>query len=136
MAASSVLLWVISPLICVVALVAAAVRVALLYRPTGVPWWKRKRVLAPLALSLPALIVAIKAWMAWAPLNISQDQMNNLDFASLRAYQQHVSDATHAYTPWGVAVVLLTVVTLGIVIISMTNDPPVPRQEDDSHMGG
>jgi hypothetical protein len=30
-----------------------------------------------------------------------------------------------------VALVLLTVITLGVVIISMTNDPPIPKQDDD-----
>lgn len=132
MAASSVLLWVISPLVCAVALLLAAWRIALLYQPTGVPWWKRKRIIAPLVLSVPALVLAVKAWLAWAPLNLSQDQVNNLDFASLRAYQQQVADTASAYTPWGVAVVLLTVITLGVVIISITNDPPVPKQDDDN----
>lgn len=132
MAASSVLLWVISPLVCAVALLLAAWRIALLYRPTGVPWWKRKRIIAPLALGVVALVFAIKAWTAWAPLNLSQDQLNNLGFASLRAYQQQVSDAASAYTPWGVALVLLTVITLGVVIISITNDPPIPKQDDET----
>jgi hypothetical protein len=131
MAASNVFLWVISPLVCAVALVLAAVRIALLYRPTGVPWWRRKRVIAPLVLAVPALVLAVKVWTAWAPLNISQDQLNNLDFAGLRAYQQQVADAAHTYTPWGVALVLLTVITLGAVIISITNDPPVPKQDDE-----
>ena len=132
MAANNVLLWVISPLVCSVALLLAAWRVALLYQPTGVPWWKRKRIIAPLVLAVPALVVAIKAWTAWAPLNLSQEQLNALDFASLRVYQQQVSDTASAYTPWGVAIVLLTVVTLGVVIISMTNDPPIPKQDDDN----
>ena len=131
MGASNVFLWVITPLVCAVALVLAAWRVALLYQPTGVPWWRRKRILAPLVLAVPALVLTILAWIAWAPLNLSQSQLNGLDFAGLRAYQQHVADAASAYTPWGVALVLLTVVTLGIVIISMTNDPPVPKQDDD-----
>lgn len=126
------MLWVISPLVCAVALLLAAWRIALLYQPTGVPWWKRKRIIAPLVLSVPALVLAVKAWLAWAPLNLSQDQVNNLDFASLRAYQQQVADTASAYTPWGVAVVLLTVITLGVVIISITNDPPVPKQDDDN----
>jgi hypothetical protein len=78
-----------------------------------------------------ALIFAFKAWTAWAPLNHTQDQLNSLDFAGLRIYQQQVSDAASAYTPWGVAIVLLTVATLGVVIISITNDPPVPKQDDD-----
>lgn len=126
------MLWVISPLVCAVALLLAAWRIALLYQPTGVPWRKRKRIIAPLVLSVPALVLAVKAWLAWAPLNLSQDQVNNLDFASLRAYQQQVADTASAYTPWGVAVVLLTVITLGVVIISITNDPPVPKQDDDN----
>jgi hypothetical protein len=132
MAANGVLLWVISPLVCAVALVLAAWRIALLYQPTGVPWWKRKRIIAPLVLAVPALFVAIKAWTAWAPLNLSQDQLNSMDFAGLRVYQQQVSDTANAYTPWGVAIVLLTVVTLGAVIISITNDPPVPKQDDEN----
>ena len=131
MGASNVFLWVITPLVCAVALVLAAWRVALLYQPTGVPWWRRKRIIAPLVLAVPALALTILAWIAWAPLNLSQSQLNGLDFAGLRAYQQHVADAANAYTPWGVALVLLTVVTLGVVIISMTNDPPVPKQDDD-----
>jgi hypothetical protein len=131
MAASNVFLWVISPLVCAVALVLGAVRIALLYQPTGVPWWRRKRVIAPLVLAVPALALAVKVWTAWAPLNISQDQLNNLDFAGLRAYQQQVADAANTYTPWGVALVLLTVITLGAVIISITNDPPVPKQDDE-----
>ena len=133
MAANSVLLWVITSLICCVALVLAAWRIARLYRPTGVPWWRRKRIIAPLVLAVPALALTILAWIAWAPLNLSQTQLNGLDFASLRAYQQHVADAASAYTPWGVALVLLTVVTLGVVIISMTNDPPIPKQDDESN---
>jgi hypothetical protein len=81
-------------------------------------------------LAAVALGFAFKAWTAWAPLNLSQDQLNSLDFAGLRIYQQQVSDAASAYTPWGVAIVLLTVATLGAVIISITNDPPVPKQDD------
>lgn len=133
MAANSVLLWVISPLICGVALLLAAWRIALLYRPTGVPWWKRKRIIAPIVLGVVALAFAVKAWTAWAPLNLSQEQLNNLDFVGLRTYQQQVADAAGAYTPWGVAIVLLTVVTLGIVIISITNDPPIPKQDDEEN---
>jgi hypothetical protein len=132
MAANNVLLWVISPLVCAVALMLAAWRIALLYRPTGVPWWKRKRIIAPLALGVVALAFAIKAWTAWAPLNLSQNQLNNLDFVGLRVYQQQVSDTASAYTPWGVALVLLTVITLGVVIISITNDPPIPKQDDET----
>lgn len=132
MAANSVLLWVISPLVCAVALILAAWRIALLYQPTGVPWWKRKRIIAPLALGVVALVFTVKAWTAWAPLNLSQDQLNNLGFAYLRTYQQQVSDTAIAYTPWGVALVLLTVLTLGVVIISMTNDPPIPKQDDET----
>jgi len=131
MAANSALLWVISPLACALALLLAAWRIALLYRPTGVPWWRRKRIIAPLVLAAAALALAVKAWTAWAPLNLSQDQLNSLDFAGLRAYQQQVSATASAYTPWGVAIVLLTVATLGAVIISITNDPPVPKQDDD-----
>lgn len=131
MAASNVFLWVISPLVCAVALLLGAWRIALLYQPTGVPWWRRKRVIAPLVLAVPALALAVKVWAAWAPLNISQDQLNNLDFAGLRAYQQQIADAANTYTPWGVALVLLTVITLGAVIISITNDPPVPKQDDE-----
>ncbi|HKT38436.1 MAG TPA: hypothetical protein VJR48_08680 [Ktedonobacterales bacterium] len=131
MAANNVLLWVITPLVCAVALLLAAWRIALLYRPTGVPWWKRKRIIAPIVLAVAALAFAFKAWTAWAPLNLSHDQLNSLDFAGLRIYQQQVSDAAGAYTPWGVAIVLLTVVTLGAVIISITNDPPVPKQDND-----
>ena len=133
MGASNVFLWVITPLVCAVALVLAAWRVALLYQPTGVPWWRRKRIIAPLVLAVPALALTILAWIAWAPLNLSQSQLNNLDFAGLRAYQQHVADAASTYTPWGVALVLLTVITLGVVIISMTNDPPIPKQDDDQN---
>jgi hypothetical protein len=133
MGASNVFLWVITPLVCAVALVLAAWRVALLYQPTGVPWWRRKRIIAPLVLAAPALALTVLVWIAWAPLNLSQTQLNGLDFASLRAYQQHVADAASAYTPWGVALVLLTVVTLGVVIISMTNDPPIPKQDDESN---
>jgi hypothetical protein len=133
MPANSVLLWVISPLICAVALLLAAWRIALLYQPTGVPWWKRKRIIAPIVLAVAALVVAFKAWTAWAPLNLSQDQLSSLDFADLRVYQQQVADAASAYTPWGVATVLLTVATLGAVIISITNDPPVPKQDDDEN---
>jgi len=132
MAANNVLLWVISPLVCAVALMLAAWRIALLYRPTGVPWWKRKRIIAPLALGVVALAFTIKAWTAWAPLNLSQNQLNNLDFVGLRVYQQQVSDTASAYTPWGVALVLLTVITLGVVIISITNDPPIPKQDDET----
>jgi hypothetical protein len=131
MAANNVLLWVITPLVCAVALLLAAWRIALLYSPTGVPWWKRKRIIAPIVLAIAALALAFKAWTAWAPLNLSQDQLNSLDFAGLRIYQQQVSDAASAYTPWGVAIVLLTVATLGAVIISITNDPPVPKQDND-----
>ena len=131
MAANSVLLWVISPLVCAVALLLAAWRIALLYRPTGVPWWRRKRIIAPIVLAIAALVFAFKAWTAWASLNLSQNQLNSLDFAGLRIYQQQVSDAASAYTPWGVAIVLLTVATLGAVIISITNDPPVPKQDND-----
>lgn len=131
MAANNVLLWVITPLVCAVALLLAAWRIALLYRPTGVPWWKRKRIIAPIVLAVAALALAFKTWTAWAPLNLSQDQLNSLDFAGLRIYQQQVSDAASAYTPWGVAIVLLTVATLGAVIISITNDPPVPKQDDE-----
>lgn len=132
MPAGNVLLWVITPLICTVALVLAAWRVALLYRPTGVPWWRRKRILAPLALAVPALILTIKAWSAWAPLNLTQKQVDSLDLASLQAYQQQVADTANAYKPWGIGLVLLTVVTLGAVIVSMTNDPPIPKQDDDT----
>ena len=131
MAANSVLLWVISPLVCAVELLLAAWRIALLYQPTGVPWWKRKRIIAPIVLAVAALAFAFKAWTAWTPLNLSQDQLNSLDFAGLRIYQQQVSDAASAYTPWGVAIVLLTVATLGAVIISITNDPPIPKQDDE-----
>lgn len=133
MGASNLLLWVITPLVCAVALVLAAVRVAVLYRPTGVPWWRRKRIIAPLVLAVPALVLAIMAWTAWAPLNLTQDQVNALNLTDLQAYQQQVADAARAYTPWGVAIVLLTVVTLGSVIIAMTNDPPVPKMDDDDH---
>lgn len=131
MGASNVFLWVITPLVCAVALVLAAWRIALLYQPTGVPWWKRKRIIAPLALAVPALVLTILAWLAWAPLNLSQSQLSDLDFAGLRAYQQHVTDAASTFTPWGVALVLLTVIMLGVVIISMTNDPPIPKRDDD-----
>ena len=96
------------------------------------PWWKRKRIIAPLVLAVPVLIFTVKAWTAWAPLNLSQDQLNSLDFTGLRVYQQQVSDTAGAYTPWGVAIVLLTVIMLGVVIISITNDPPVPKQDDDN----
>ena len=133
MAANSVLLWVISPLVCAVALLLAAWRIALLHRPTGVPWWKRKRIIAPIVLAVVALAFAFKAWTAWTPLNLSQDQLNSLDFAGLRIYQQQVSDVASAYTPWGVAIVLLTVATLGAVIISITNDPPIPKQDDEEN---
>lgn len=132
MAASSVLLWVISPLVYAVGLIGAAWRIALLYRPTGVPWWKRKRIIAPLALGVVALVFTVKVWTAWAPLNLSQDQLNNLGLADLRAYQQQVSDTASAYTPWGIALLLLTVLTLGAVIISITNDPPIPMQDDET----
>ena len=135
MGASNVFLWVITPLVCAVALALAAWRVALLYQPTGVPWWRRKRILAPLVLAVPALVLAIIAWIAWAPLNLSPGQLNGLDFAALRAYQQQVADAGRALTPWGVALVLLTVITLGVVIISMTNDPPIPKQGDGEGNG-
>lgn len=132
MAAGNLLLWVIMPVICVAALLLAAWRVALLYQPTGVPWWRRKRILAPLALAVPALVLAVLAWLAWAPLNLSQDQVNGLDLSTLQAYQQQVADTARAYTPWGVALVLLTVITLGVVIVTMTNDPPIPKQDDDN----
>jgi hypothetical protein len=132
MAANSLLLWVISPLVCGIALLLAGWRIARLYQPTGVPWWRRKRIIAPLALAVPALILAFKAWTAWAPLNLTTDQLNALGFAAQRSYQQQVTAATNVYTPWGVALVLLTVVTLGVVIISITNDPPVPKQDDEN----
>ncbi|HEU5348249.1 MAG TPA: hypothetical protein VFU63_06520, partial [Ktedonobacterales bacterium] len=85
MGASNVLLWVITSLVCTVALVLSAVRIALLYRPTGVPWWRRKRIIAPLVLAVPALVLTSLGWAAWAPLNLSQDQVNALDLANLQA---------------------------------------------------
>lgn len=131
MAANSVLLWVITSLICCVALVLAAWRIALLYRPTGVPWWRRKRIIAPLVLAAPALLLAAITWIAWAPLNLSQDQVNALDFAHVQAFQLQVANTARAFTPWGVALVLLTVFTLGAVIVAITNDPPIPKQDDE-----
>ncbi len=132
MAASSVLLWVMTPLICSVALLLAGGRIALLYRPTGVPWWRRKRIVAPLVLGIVALAFAVKAWTAWAPLNLTPNQANALGLSQLQAFQQQVSDTARAYTPWGVGLVLLTVATLGAVIVAITNDPPVPKQDDDN----
>jgi hypothetical protein len=132
MAASSVLLWVITPLICGVALLLGGWRIALLYRPTGVPWWRRKRIVTPLVLGVLALAFTVKAWTAWAPLNLTPDQANALGLSQLQAYQQQVADTARAYTPWGVGLVLLTVASLGAVIVAITNDPPVPKQEDDN----
>lgn len=105
-------------------LVAASIRLIVLFRQVTSAHWRRWVAYIPLAISVPEFILAVVAALAYHSVAMTEAQVAGLDFAGLLAWQHRVSDATSGLTVVSNILTVLTVVVLGGIVLYIVLTPP------------
>ena len=120
----SVLGQVITSLVGGLLLVVAGIRLIVLFRQVPSANWRRWVAYIPFVVSIPELILAIVAAIAYHNVAMTEAQVGALDFAGVVAYQQRVSQATSGFTVISSILTVLTVIVLGGIVLYIVLTPP------------
>ena len=105
-------------------LVAAGVRLIVLFRQVPSANWRRWVAYIPFVVSVLEFILAIIAAITYHNLAMTEAQVGALDFAGFLAFQSRVKDATSGLTVLSNILTVLTVVVLGGIVIYIVLTPP------------
>src|SRR5262245_54357105 len=90
-------------------LVAAGIRLIVLFRQVPSANWRRWVAYVPFIVSVPEFILALIAAFAYVSVARTEAQIAGLDFAGLLAWQRRVSEATSGLTLVSNILTVLTV---------------------------
>lgn len=105
-------------------LVAAGIRLIVLFRQVPSAHWRRWVAYIPFIASVPEFILAVIATLTYLNVAMTEAQQAGLDFAGLLAWQRRVSEATSGLALASNILTVLTVVVLGAIVLYIVLTPP------------
>src|SRR5690349_20727522 len=98
-------------------LVAAGIRLLVLFRQVPSANWRRWVAYIPFVVSVPEFILAIVAAITYHNVALTESQIAQLDFAGVLDFQLRVSQAASSFTLLSNILTVITVVVLGGIVL-------------------
>jgi hypothetical protein len=120
----SVLGQAITNLIGGVLLVAAGLRLIVLFRQVPSANWRRWVAYIPFIVSVPEFALALITGLTYRSVALTEAQLAGLDFAGLLAWQHRVNEATSGLSVLSTILTIVTVVVLIALVLYIVLTPP------------